>query len=56
MAALFCLCNQRALEGFNNAVVMAVVATFAALLVAGMQSVDPALYAHVDFARLQVRA
>lgn len=54
MGTLFTLCNQRALESTNNAVVTGVVASFAALLFAGMQTVDPALFTHFDVGRLQV--
>ena len=53
MAAFFVACNQRALENTNNAVVMGVVASFAALLFAGMGTVDPSLYSHVNLGELQ---
>jgi tyrosine-specific transport protein len=44
--------NKRILENFNNTVVMVVLGTFLALLVGGMQKVDPSLWAHHDVSKL----
>lgn len=52
MGSMLTLGNKRILENFNNTVVMVVLGTFLALLVGGMQKVDPSLWAHHDVSKL----
>lgn len=52
MGALLTLGNKRMLENVNNVVVTLVLGSFSALLLGGLQKVDPSLLAHADVGKL----